>query len=148
VATRSRPEMMIASIHFLFSRRIFPPGIHRWSQHSPYTNVSYPRANWGLCLVSVLGLTAFLGSCSWSQLNLDSATQDSSSTRKSPRGHQTRRTYYNESYTRNDGIGVHVHRPHACMQTFEQSVFPGNHTGVARYDTAKSTLPGCVSLPL
>ena len=135
---------MIGRAHFLFSR---PAGIHRSSQRRPYPNILCSRANLGLSLVSVLGLTAFVG-CSWSQLNLDSATQDSSSTRESSREHQKRRTYYNESYTRNDGTSVHVRHPHAYMQTFEQSVFPGNHTGVARYDTAKNDFPGCISFTL
>ena len=81
------------------------------------------RANLGLSLVSLVGLTAFVGSCSWSRLNLDSSsTQDE---------HRQRRTHYNESYT-------NVNR-RAYTQIFEQTqtVFPGNHTGIARYDTAK-----------
>lgn len=52
--------------------------------------------------------------------------------------------YYDES--RNVGFNVHVRHPHTCTQTFEQTVFPGNHTGVARYDTAKTDSPGYVSL--
>ena len=90
----------------------------------------------GLSLVSLVGLTAFVGSCSWSRLNLDSeaAAQDP---RSPPREHQKRRTY-----TRNDGFNVH-RDPYT--QTFEQTVFPGNYTGIARDDTAKSDSPGYVS---
>lgn len=97
----------------------------------------------GLSLVSFLGLAAFVG-CSWSQLNLDSAAQDSTSTLESSREHRKRRTYHSESYARDDdfNVSVSVCHPHAHIQTFEQTVFPGNHTGVARYDTAQNDSPG------
>ncbi|KAN0141029.1 hypothetical protein V8E53_000785 [Lactarius tabidus] len=44
--------------------------------------------------------------------------------------------------TRNDGFNVHVRHPYASAQTFKKTVFPGNHTGVARYDTAKTIYQG------
>jgi hypothetical protein len=128
--------MMTGRSHMLFSRK-------PWFQRRPYTNFLCARANLGLSLVSLLGLTAFVG-CSWPRLNLDSAAQDSHSPRETSRENQKRRTYY-ESYTRNDGFNIHVRHPHAHTQTFEQTGFPGNHTGVARYDTAKTDSPGCVS---
>ena len=84
------------------------------------------RANLGLSLVSLVGLTAFVGSCSWSRLNLDSSsTQDE---------HRQRRMHYNANVNRRD-----VRHLHAYTQTSEQTqtVFPGNNTGIARYDTAK-----------
>ncbi|KAI9436243.1 hypothetical protein H4582DRAFT_1965290 [Lactarius indigo] len=123
--------MMIGRSHLLLSRRLYSAGPCGRSQLHLYT-----REKLGLSLVSFLGLTAFVG-CSWSRLNLDSATQDSSSTRESSREHQNGRTSYNESYTRDNDFSVYVRHPHADTQTFEQTVFPGNHTGVARYDTAK-----------
>jgi hypothetical protein len=46
------------------------------------------------------------------------------------------------SHTR--GFNVHVRHPHAYTP-FEQTVFPGNHTGVARHDTA--TLGACLTHP-
>src|SRR6266702_1156342 len=143
-----RPEMMIGPPQLQFSRKLFSAGPCRLSQGRPCTNILYPRAKLGLSLVSFLGLTAFVGCSWWSRLNLDSAAQDSSSTQESSREHQKRPTNYNESYTRNDGSNVYVRHPHAYTQTFEQTVFPGNHTGIARYDTAKNDSPGCVSLTL
>ena len=141
------PEMMKRCSYLLFSRKISPVGVYRWSQRRHYTNVLYPRASLGLPLVSFLSLTAFVG-CSWSRLNLDSNTEGSSSTRESSREHQKGAIYHNESYMRNDGIKVPVHHPQSYTQAFEQTVFPGDHTGVARYDTAKSGSQGCVSLAL
>ncbi|KAH9036279.1 hypothetical protein EDB84DRAFT_1483149 [Lactarius hengduanensis] len=129
--------MMIGRFHQLLSRRLYPAGPCKWSQR-PYT-----REKLGLSLVSFLGLTAFVG-CSWSRsrLNLDSAAQDSSSPQENFREHQKIRTNNNESYTRDDDFNVYVRHLHAHTQTFEQTVFPGNHTGVARYDTAKCDSPG------
>ncbi|KAH9053730.1 hypothetical protein EDB87DRAFT_1649949 [Lactarius vividus] len=132
--------MMTGRSYLLLSRRIYPARASRWSQRSPYTNTSGSRTKLGLSLVSLLGLTAFVG-CSWSRLNLDSAAQDSSSTQEKFQEHQKSRTY-NELYTRDDDFSVYVRHLHAHTQTFEQTVFPGNHTGVARYDTAKCDAPG------
>ncbi|KAH8990008.1 hypothetical protein EDB86DRAFT_2831311 [Lactarius hatsudake] len=129
--------MMIGRTHQLFSRRLFPAGLCKWSQR-PYT-----REKLGLSLVLFFGLTAFVG-CSWSwcRLNLDSAAQESSSTQENFQEHQNIRTNNNESYTRDDNFNVYVRHLHARTQTFEQTVFPGSHTGVARYDTAKCDSPG------
>src|ERR1700761_4380389 len=129
--------MMMRRSHMLHSRRFFSAGPFKWSQRRPYSSLLCTRANVGLSLASFLGLTAFVG-CSWSRLNLDSAAQDSNPPPESSREHEKRRTYYNESYTRNGSFNVHVRHPHAYSQIFEQTVFPGDHTGVARYDTAKN----------
>ena len=129
----------------LHSRRLFSAGPLRWFQRRSYLNVLCTRTNVRLSLASFLGLTAFVG-CSWSRLNLDSAAQDSNPPPESSLEHEKRRTCYNESYTRNGSFNVHVRDPHAYSQTFEQTIFPGDHTGIARYDTAKIDSPGCVSL--
>jgi len=83
------------------------------------------RAKLGLSLASVLGLVVV--GCSWSQLNLD-ATQESSATRHDSRERQ--RNIY-------DDPNPYVRCPPAYTQISEQSVSPGNHTGVSRYDTAQ-----------
>ncbi|KAH8992176.1 hypothetical protein EDB92DRAFT_1858359 [Lactarius akahatsu] len=127
--------MMIGRSYQLLSRRLYPAGPCKWPQST------YTREKLGLSLVSLLGLTAYVG-CSWSRLNLDSAAQDSSSTQENIQEHQKIRTNNNVSYTRDDGFNVYVRNLHTHTQTFEQTVFPGNHTGVARYDTAKCDSPG------
>ncbi|KAH9972913.1 hypothetical protein BJV74DRAFT_864652 [Russula compacta] len=85
-----------------------------------------PRAKLGLSLASILGLVTM--GFSWSKLNLDTA-QDSPATRDDSREH--RRNVCDDLHH------VYIRRPHAYMQTSEQTVFPGDHTGVARYDTAQ-----------
>ena len=79
------------------------------------------RAKLGLSLASVLGLVVV--GCSWSQLNLD-ATQESSATR-----HRQRHTY--------DDPNAYVRNPPTYTQISEQSVSPGNHTGVSRNEPAQ-----------
>lgn len=88
------------------------------------------RARLGLSLASFLSLVAV--GCSWSQLNLD-ATQGSfagtcRTSRDDSRGQRRR--------IRDDPDGF-VRVPHKYMQVSEQTVFPGDHTGIARYDTAQ-----------
>lgn len=78
------------------------------------------HAKLGLSLASFLSLVTV--GCSLSQLNLDTPTQDNSR-RRQPR-------------VRDDPI-MYVRNPRAYMRTSEQTVFPGDHTGIARYDTAQ-----------
>jgi hypothetical protein len=80
-----------------------------------------PHAKFGLSLASALGL--IIVGCSWSPLNLD-ATQESSATRHNAR--ERRRHIFDDS-------NVYVRHP----PTYVQTVSPGDHTGVARYDTAR-----------
>jgi hypothetical protein len=84
-----------------------------------------PHAKLGLSLASVLGLV--IVGCSWSPLNLD-ATQESPATRHNSR--ERRRRIF-------DDPNVYVRHPPTYMQISEQTVSPGDHTGVARYDTAQ-----------
>jgi hypothetical protein len=79
-------------------------------------------------LASFLSLVVAAGR-SLSQLNLD-ATQESFVTRTqdSSRGRR--------QHVRGDP-DVYVRNPRTYMRTSEQTVFPGDHTGIARYDTAQ-----------
>jgi hypothetical protein len=84
-------------------------------------------AKLGLSLASFLSLVTV--GCSLSQLNLD-ANRDSSviPTQDNSRGQRQQVC---------DDPNVYVRSPRTYMQTSEQSVFPGDHTGIARYDTAQ-----------
>jgi hypothetical protein len=86
------------------------------------------HAKLGLSLASFLTSLVAVG-CSLSQLNLD-ATQGSfvAPTQDNSRG---RRQHVS------DDPNVYAHNPRAYMRTSEQTVFPGDHTGIARYDTAQ-----------
>ena len=79
----------------------------------------------------LLSLASFLSlittGCSLSQLNLD-ATQESSVTR-------TQDSSWGRRQHVRDDFDVYVHNPRTYMWTSEQTVFPGDHTGIARYDT-------------
>lgn len=91
--------------------------------------ILHAKAKLGLSLASFLSLVAV--GCSLSQLNLD-ATQESfvdpaqdNSESRSRRQHVC------------DDPDAYVRNPRAYMQTSEQTVFPGGHTGIARYDTVQ-----------
>ena len=83
------------------------------------------RAKMGFSFASVLGIVVVR--CSSSRFNLD-ATRESSSTRHDSR-EQRQRIY--------DDPNAYVRYPPTYKQISEQSVSPGNHTGVSRYDTAQ-----------
>ena len=127
---------MIGRSRLLFPQKlIYPACCRRNQQLSPFgiarsshTSAISRHAKLGWSLASLLGIVAV--GCSWHQLNLD-ASQDTSSTRDLP----------NEPHrpTHDGPAGsVHVRYPRAYMHTSEQTVFPGAHTGIARYDTAHS----------
>ncbi|KAF8496864.1 hypothetical protein F5888DRAFT_370784 [Russula emetica] len=88
------------------------------------------HAKLGLPLASFLSLVAV--GCSLSQLNLDTTqeresfvvpTQDNSGERR--------------QHVRALDPNVYVRNPRTYTRTSEQTVFPGDHTGIARYDTAQ-----------
>ena len=100
---------------------------------------SHAGSKLGLSLASLLGTV--VAGCSWYRLNLDAA-QDSSSTRDNAR--KLRQPAQDEDLTGS----VHMHYPRAYMQTSEKTVFPGDHTGVARFDMAHTHSTSYVLLPL
>jgi hypothetical protein len=133
---------MIGRSRLVFSPKLIYPTC-RWNHLRPFSfarNISH-HAKPGLSLASLLGIVAV--GCSWYQLNLDCA-QDPGSTRDNSRKLQQ---------PTHDGLtgSVHMRYPRAYIQTSEQTVFPGDHTGVARYDTAQSHstpyVPYLVTLP-
>lgn len=99
---------------------------YRLTRNLRSTGPISPRTKLGLSLASFLGLVTI--GLSWSQLNLDTS-QDSPATRDNPREHRR--------HVCDDLHHVYIRRPHTSMQTSEKTVFPGDHTGVARYDTAQ-----------
>ena len=129
---------MVGRPPFLFPKKLNPVAC-AWNQIRLHNNFAGSlrrggpislRARLGLSLASFLSLVAV--GCSWSQLNLD-ATQGSfagtcRTSRDDSRGQRRR--------IRDDPDGF-VRVPHKYMQVSEQTVFPGDHTGIARYDTAQ-----------
>jgi hypothetical protein len=104
-------------LHNNFARRL------RETRRSPISL----HAKLGLSLASFLSLVAV--GCSLSQLNLDTTqgsfvvpTQDNS------RGRRQNRC---------DDPNVYVPNPRTYMRTSGQVVFPGDHTGISRYETAQ-----------
>ena len=81
----------------------------------------------------VLSLASFLSlvtaGCSLSQLNLD-ATQESFVPRTQDNSRGRRQNV-------RDDPDVYARNPRTYMRTSEQTVFPGDHTGIARYDSAQ-----------
>jgi len=79
----------------------------------------------------------FLASLPWdvrlSQLNLD-ANQESFVAPAHDNSESRRRRQH---VCDDPDVTVYVRNPRAYMQTSEQTVFPGGHTGIARYDTAQ-----------
>jgi hypothetical protein len=67
--------------------------------------------------------------CSLSQLNLDT-TQESFVTPTQDNSRGRRQNVW-------DDPSVYVRNPRTYMRTSEQTVSPGDHTGIARYDTAQ-----------
>lgn len=81
-----------------------------------------------LSLASFLSLVAV--GCSLSQSNLD-ATRESlvAPTQDNSRGAR--------QHVLGGDPNVYVRNPRTYMRTSEQTVFPGDHTGITRYDTAQ-----------
>lgn len=87
------------------------------------------HAKLGLSLASFLSLVAV--GCSLSQLNLD-ATRESlvAPTQDNSRGRR--------QHVLGGDPNVYVRNPRTyMMRTSERTVFPGDHSGIARYDTAQ-----------
>jgi hypothetical protein len=85
----------------------------------------------GLSLASFLSLVAV--GCSLSQLNLDTTRERESFV--VPTGTQDNSRGRRQHVW--DDPNVYVRNPCTYMRTSEQTVFPGDYTGIARYDTAQ-----------
>ncbi|KAH9961693.1 hypothetical protein BGW80DRAFT_890724 [Lactifluus volemus] len=103
------------------------------------SNAGSSKLDLSLASVVVLGIVVAGGCYSWYRSNLDSdavPSQDSSSTRDNAR--KLRQQHVHDDSDDRTG-SVHMHYPHhAYMKTSEKTVFPGDHTGVARFDMAHS----------
>ena len=126
---------MVGRPPFLFPKKLIPVAC-AWNQirlHDNFAGILRRggpislRARLGWSLASFLSLVAV--GCSWSQLNLDTTQGSFADTSRDDSRGQRRRI-------RDDHDGF-VRIPHKYMQASEQTVFPGDHTGVARYDTAQ-----------
>ena len=85
------------------------------------------NAKLGLSLASFLSLVAV--GCSLSQLNLDATRESFTDTSRDDSRGQRRRE-------RNDH-NVYLRFPRRYTQTSERTVFPGDRTGIVRYDAAQ-----------
>jgi hypothetical protein len=138
-------SLMIGRSPSLFpSKGLIHPTCGR-NQLGSFTSFSFTRGyshasstKLGLSLASLLGIVVAAG-CSWYRLNLDA----SSSTRDDAPNVRQQPVYDDDS----TGSG-RMHYPRAYVQTSEKTVFPGDHTGVARFDMAHSHSTSCVLLPL
>jgi hypothetical protein len=123
---------MIGRPPLLFPRKLNSAACP-WNQLRLYNNFARSLRRGPISLHAKLGLSfaSFLGlaivGCSWSQLNLD-AIQESDTSRDSSRG---RRRHERDDHN------VYLRFPRAYTQTSERTVFPGDRTGIARYDAAQ-----------
>lgn len=126
-----RPPILPACLNLLVL-----PCRGRWLPHHP----CFLREGKLGAISAVHSLSHRFVGCSWSRLNLDSATQYSHSpwellTRRDDTDKDARAT---TSRTR---------VPSTCLHVKFRAVFQGNHTCVTRYDTAKTDPTGCI-LPI
>ncbi|KAH9961033.1 hypothetical protein BC827DRAFT_1204563 [Russula dissimulans] len=125
--SHDQPFLMLGRPTLLFSNRFKSPTCG-WNQirlHNLTTARSLRKspistyAKLGLSLASFLGLITVR--YPWSQLNLDESPAVRDDSRESRR-HST---------------NLYVRHPLTDVQTLQQTVFPGDHTGITRYDTVR-----------
>ena len=128
----TRKLLMVGPPPLLFPRKLNSAACP-WNQSRLYNNFARRLRRGPICLRARLGLSfaSFLSlaivGCSWSQLNLD-AIQESDTSRDNSRGRRR--------HERDDHSG-YPRFPRAYTQTSERTVFPGDRTGIARYDAAR-----------
>jgi hypothetical protein len=132
VAVLTRKLLMVQRSPVLFSRK--SNSACAWNQVRLYNNFARSlrrgpislHAKLGLSLASFLSLVAI--GCS-SQLNLDTTQESFTDTSRDDSRGQQRREH--------DDHNVYVPFPRTYTQSSERTVFPGDRTGIIRYDAAQ-----------
>ena len=131
VLTR-RKLLMVQRSPLLFSRKL--NSACAWNQVRVYNNLARSlrrgpisrHAKFGLSLASFLSLVAI--GCS-SQLNLDTTQESFTDTSRDDSQGQRRREHNDRN--------AYVRFPRTYTQSSERTVFPGDRTGIVRYDAAQ-----------
>ena len=132
-----RKLLMVQRSPLLLSRKL--NSACAWNQVRVYNNLArslrrgpisrHANLKLGLSLASFLSLVAI--GCS-SQLNLDTTQESFTDTSRDDSRGQRRREH-NGRKARN----AYVRFPRTYTQSSERTVFPGDHTGIVRYDAAQ-----------